>query len=78
MEGLDAPFSKDEIWAAISAMLSEKAPGMDGFTSAFYKLCWTIIKTEVVNAFLHLQYAVWTSTQVEQCNNFPTANKGAS
>lgn len=46
MEGLDARFTEEEIWSAISQMPSEKAPGR-----AFYKMCWPIVKIEVVNAF---------------------------
>jgi hypothetical protein len=30
------------------------APGPDGFIGAFYKLWWSIIKTEVVNAFSYI------------------------
>lgn len=51
LAGLDAPFSEDEIWAAISQMPSEKAPGPDGFTTDFYKRCWPVIKADVINAF---------------------------
>jgi hypothetical protein len=50
MGGLDATFSEEEIWAAICQMPSEKAPGPDGFTGTFYKVCWPI-KVDVVNAF---------------------------
>lgn len=32
-------------------MTSEKAPGSDGFTNAFYKSCWSVIKHDVLNAF---------------------------
>jgi hypothetical protein len=51
MDSLDATFSEEEIWAAICQMSSEKAPGPDGFTGTFYKVCWPIIKVDVVNAF---------------------------
>jgi hypothetical protein len=36
---------------AINQMPSEKAPSPDGFTGFFYKICWPIIKVDVVNAF---------------------------
>ena len=32
------------------AMLSEKAPGPDGFSGLFYKLCWPTIKGDLLNA----------------------------
>jgi hypothetical protein len=48
---LDAPFTEQEIKLAISELPSEKAPGPDGFTGAFYKSCWSIIKSTVLDAF---------------------------
>jgi hypothetical protein len=36
LDGLDE-FIEQEIWAAISQMPAEKAPGPDGFTGDFYK-----------------------------------------
>ena len=31
-------------------MSGEKAPGPDGYTIAFYKHCWDIVKIEVLNS----------------------------
>jgi hypothetical protein len=45
---LDAPFSEDEVWETVKRLPSDKAPGLDGFTSRFYKSCWPIIKTDVM------------------------------
>jgi hypothetical protein len=33
-------FSEVEVLAAIKSMPSDKAPGLDGFSGAFYKACW--------------------------------------
>ncbi|KAE8811018.1 hypothetical protein D1007_12167 [Hordeum vulgare] len=55
--GLDNPFTEEEVWEAIKASPSEKAPGPDGFTGAFYKACWGTIKQdimEVFHSFYHL------------------------
>ena len=30
----------DEVWRTISSLPSDKAPGPDGFTGKFYKVCW--------------------------------------
>jgi hypothetical protein len=41
---LDQPISKEEMWAAIREMPSNRASGPDGFTGAFYKALWPVIK----------------------------------
>ena len=53
---LDMPFSEDEVWKTISSLPSNKAPGPDGFTGKFYKMCWPIIKRDIMAAVS----AVWS------------------
>jgi hypothetical protein len=36
---LDAPFSEEEVWNTIKPLPSDKAPGPNGFTGRFYKVC---------------------------------------
>jgi hypothetical protein len=40
VSGLDACFSKDEIWNTIRELPSDRAPGPDGFSNIFYKVAW--------------------------------------
>lgn len=47
---LEAPFSKEEVWATIKDTPSDKAPGMAGFTGRFYRTCWNIIKGDILMA----------------------------
>ena len=47
---LDNPFSEEEVWKTIGSLPSNKAPGPDGFTGKFYKVCWPIIKIDVMAA----------------------------
>lgn len=47
---LDSPFKKHEIWEVIKGLPSDKALGSNGFTGLFYKVCWSIIKDEVLAA----------------------------
>ena len=54
LSGLDAPFSEEEVWAAVRDMPSDRAPGPDGFTGAFYQTTWPIIRNDImwaVNSF---------------------------
>ncbi|WVZ69638.1 hypothetical protein U9M48_018397 [Paspalum notatum var. saurae] len=49
--GLDNCFTEEEIHSAILQMPTEKAPGPDGFTGTFCRMCWPIIKSDVLRAF---------------------------
>ena len=50
MADQEAPIAADEVWAAIKAKTSDRAPGPDGFTGVFYKIAWPVIQTEVMEA----------------------------
>ena len=52
---LDHCLSEEEIWQTILDIPSDKAPGPDGFTGAFYRAAWLVIKTDILNAF----HALW-------------------
>jgi hypothetical protein len=45
---LGDPFTEEEVKHAIFQMPGDKAPGPDGFTGAFFKRCWDIIKGDVM------------------------------
>jgi hypothetical protein len=53
---LDIPFSEKEVWETIKQLPSDKAPGLDVFTGAFYKTCWPLIKGDIMTAMS----AVWS------------------
>ncbi|WVZ86057.1 hypothetical protein U9M48_032900 [Paspalum notatum var. saurae] len=40
----------EEVWCAIKDMPSDRAPGPDGFTGAFYKAAWPVIKPAIMEA----------------------------
>jgi hypothetical protein len=44
---LEAPFSREEVRKVIMDMPSDKAPGPDGFSGAFFKICWETIADDL-------------------------------
>jgi len=50
LSSLDAPFTEQEVLAAISQLPSDKAPGPDGFMGLFFKTCWETIKMDIMAA----------------------------
>ena len=46
--GILKPFTKKEIVDVIWAMKPDKAPGPDGFSIHFYRVCWNIIKFDLL------------------------------
>ncbi|RVW27697.1 Transposon TX1 uncharacterized 149 kDa protein [Vitis vinifera] len=50
-EGLETPFSKEEVLVGLFDLCGDKALGMDGFIMAFWKFCWDFVKREVMGFF---------------------------
>jgi hypothetical protein len=48
LSALDTPISMEEVWAAIKDMPPDRAPGPDGFTGAFYRSAWEVIKEDIM------------------------------
>ena len=48
---LELPFSEVEVHSALMDMNGDKAPGLDGFTVAFWQSCWDFVKEEVLEMF---------------------------
>ena len=45
--GLMKPFTEKEVVDVIWAMEPNKAPGSNGFSIHFYRVCWNIIKIDL-------------------------------
>ena len=45
----------EEVWSVVKDLPLDKAPGPDGFTGRFYKVCWDIIKEDMMGALLAVQ-----------------------
>ncbi|RVW86982.1 Transposon TX1 uncharacterized 149 kDa protein [Vitis vinifera] len=50
-EGLEIPFTEEEVFATLSDLVKDKAPGLDGFTMAFWLFCWDVMKVEIMSFF---------------------------
>jgi hypothetical protein len=48
---LEDPFEEREVWEVIKGMDGDKAPGPDGFSMAFFKECWEVIKGDFMAVF---------------------------
>ena len=48
---LELPFMEEEVHSALMDMNGDKAPRPDGFTGAFWQLCWEFVKEEVLEMF---------------------------
>ena len=51
VDGLEIPFSKGEVFAALSDLGKDKAPGPDGFIIAYWLFCWAMVKIEIMGFF---------------------------
>lgn len=49
LEELSAPFTNEEIDRVIKLIPSDWAPGPDGFTGQYLKICWDVIKPDFYN-----------------------------
>lgn len=47
---LEQPVTEAEVWNAIQDMPADRAPGPDGYTGAFYKSSWAVIKQDIMAA----------------------------
>jgi hypothetical protein len=52
MERIDAPITGEAVHKEINQMPSDKAPGTDSFTRAFFKKCLGIIQNDVTRAII--------------------------
>lgn len=50
---LDLPFIGEEVLGVVNDMVSDKAPGPDGFSMAFFQCCWDIVKQEFMEVLYH-------------------------
>ena len=64
LSDLELPFSEEEVWNTIKHLPSDKAPGPHGYTGRFYKMCWNIIKPDVLAALAAVQSGNFRNLQL--------------
>ena len=48
---VEEPFTEAEIHAALLNLNGDKAPGLDGFTEAFWQFSWDLVKSDILDLF---------------------------
>lgn len=46
---VERPFEKEEVHKVVSSIEDDKAPGPDGFSMAFFKCCWDVVKSDIMD-----------------------------
>jgi hypothetical protein len=48
---LETDFKENEVFEVVQAMNGDKVPGLDGFSLAFIKACWVVLKEDIMVVF---------------------------
>lgn len=48
---LERPFEEEDVSGVVRGLNGDKALGLDGFSLAFYQVCWDVIKEDVLSVF---------------------------
>jgi hypothetical protein len=48
---LERPFELEEVLQVLKDVQGDKAPGLDGFTMAFFQKCWSVLEKDVMDFF---------------------------
>ena len=50
---LEKEFTKEEVFQVLREMEGDKAPGLYGFTMAFFHKCWSVVEKKVMDFFVY-------------------------
>jgi hypothetical protein len=48
---LEREFEEEEVKKVVLAMEGDKVPGLDGFSIAFFYVCWEVVKEDIMKIF---------------------------
>jgi hypothetical protein len=51
---LERDFEEGEVLEVLKAMNGDKASGPDGFSMAFFQVCWVVLKEDIMKVFRDL------------------------
>lgn len=66
-EWLQRPFSEVEVLNIIKQCGGGKAPGQDGFTMSFFKVCWEIIKYDLMGTIQNFHHKEMFEKSIRTC-----------
>lgn len=52
-EWLEKAFEEEEVFSAINSCATDKSPGLDGYTKAFYQSTWNFTTLDIMEALNH-------------------------
>ena len=55
---LDRPFEEEEVFGVIQGCNGDKSAGLDGFSMAFFKVCWDFLKLEIMEVLANFHSQV--------------------
>ena len=56
---LEKEFTKEEVTQVLREMEGDKAPSPDGFTIAFFHICWSVVENDVMDFFRLFSPTLW-------------------
>ena len=48
---MEREFEGNEVWEVVRKMKGDKAPGLDGYSMAFFQTCWEVVKKDMMALF---------------------------
>jgi len=48
---LERDFEENVLWEVVRDLNGDKAPGLDGFSMAFFQECWEVVKEDILVVF---------------------------
>jgi len=67
---MERAFEEEEVRNVVSAMDGDKVPGPDGFSMAFFKECWDVLRGDIIEVFQEFFLSGVLSKRVSMLRSF--------